>query len=78
MVTMSVYCGRRFSRTEARRRFTTEDLASRMSGIVYRHGDAWIDEIPDAYKDIDQVMADSESLVEVKHRLRQVLNVKGT
>lgn len=70
--------GRRFSRTEARRRFTTEDLASRMSGIVYRHGDAWIDEIPDAYKDIDQVMADSESLVEVKHRLRQVLNVKGT
>lgn len=70
--------GRRFSRSEARRRFNTDDLEARMSGIVYRHGDAWVDEIPDAYKDIDQVMADSAELVEIKHKLRQVLNVKGT
>lgn len=70
--------GRRYSRTEARRRFTVEDLASRMTGIVYRPGEAWIDEIPDAYKDIDQVMADSRDLVEIKHKLRQVMNVKGT
>lgn len=70
--------GRRYSRTEARRRFTEADLAARMEGIVYRPGDAWVDEIPDAYKDIDQVMADSKELVEIKHKLRQVLNVKGT
>lgn len=70
--------GRRFSRTEARRRFTLDDLADRMTGIEYRHGDAWIDEIPDAYKDIDQVMADAADLVEVEHTLRQILNVKGT
>ncbi|MDO4685577.1 MAG: RtcB family protein, partial [Corynebacterium sp.] len=70
--------GRRFSRSEARRRFTVEDLDNRMEGIVYRPGEAWIDEIPDAYKDIDQVMADSKDLVEIKHKLRQVLNVKGT
>lgn len=70
--------GRRFSRTEARRRFTAEDLASRMQGIEYRHGPQWIDEIPDAYKDIDVVMADAADLVEVEHELRQVLNVKGT
>lgn len=70
--------GRRFSRTEARRRFNVDDLESRMKGIVYRHGDAWVDEIPDAYKDIDQVMADSADLVEIKHKLRQILNVKGT
>ena len=70
--------GRRYSRTEARHRFTVEDLASRMTGIVYRPGEAWIDEIPDAYKDIDQVMADSRDLVEIKHKLRQVMNVKGT
>jgi tRNA-splicing ligase RtcB len=37
----------------------------------------WIDEIPDAYKDVDQVMADAADLVEVEHVLRQVLNVKG-
>ncbi|MDO4632041.1 MAG: RtcB family protein [Corynebacterium sp.] len=70
--------GRRFSRTEARRRFTVDDLAHRMTGIVYRQGEEWIDEIPDAYKDIDQVMEDSKDLVEIKHKLRQVLNVKGT
>ncbi|RFZ11215.1 RNA-splicing ligase RtcB [Mycobacterium marinum] len=70
--------GRRFSRTEARKRFTADDLAARMTGIEYRHGDEWIDEIPDAYKDIDAVMADAADLVEIEHELRQVLNVKGT
>jgi tRNA-splicing ligase RtcB len=70
--------GRRFSRTEARKRFTADDLADRMKGIEYRHGDEWVDEIPDAYKDIDVVMADASDLVEVEHELRQVLNVKGT
>ncbi len=70
--------GRRFSRGEARRRFTAADLAARMTGIEYRHGEQWVDEIPDAYKDIDQVMHDAAELVEVEHTLRQVLNVKGT
>ncbi len=70
--------GRRFSRTEARKRFTADDLAARMTGIEYRHGEQWVDEIPDAYKDIDQVMLDAADLVEVEHTLRQVLNVKGT
>ena len=69
--------GRRFSRTQARKRFTADDLAARMAGIEYRHGDAWIDEIPDAYKDIDTVMADACELVEVLTELRQVMNVKG-
>ncbi|QCQ90227.1 RtcB family protein [Rhodococcus sp. SGAir0479] len=70
--------GRRFSRTQARKRFTVADLAERMQGIEYRHGAEWIDEIPDAYKDIDVVMDDARGLVEIRHRLRQVLNVKGT
>jgi tRNA-splicing ligase RtcB (3'-phosphate/5'-hydroxy nucleic acid ligase) len=70
--------GRRFSRSEARRRFTAADLAVRMKGIEYRHGEAWVDEIPDAYKPIDVVMQDSTDLVEVVTTLRQVVNVKGT
>ena len=40
--------------------------------------DALVDEIPSAYKDIDQVMADQADLVEVRHTLHQVLNYKGT
>ncbi|MGO1950036.1 MAG: RtcB family protein [Mycobacteriaceae bacterium] len=70
--------GRRFSRTEARKRYSASDLEERMGSIVHRPGDAFVDEIPDAYKDIDVVMADAEPLVTVLHRLRQVLNVKGT
>jgi tRNA-splicing ligase RtcB len=70
--------GRRFSRSEARRRFTVNDLAARMKGIEYRHGEPWVDEIPDAYKPIDIVMEDSKDLVEVVTTLRQVVNVKGT
>lgn len=69
--------GRAMSRTQAKKLFTVDDLDSRMQGIVYRKGEEWIDEIPDAYKPIDQVMEDSEDLVEVVHELRQVMNVKG-
>jgi len=69
--------GRQYSRTKARRTFNVEDLRAAMVGIEYRDTDAFIDEIPAAYKDIDQVMADAANLVEVRHTLRQVVNVKG-
>jgi tRNA-splicing ligase RtcB (3'-phosphate/5'-hydroxy nucleic acid ligase) len=48
-----------------------------MQGIEYRHGAAWIDEIPAAYKDIDVVMEDAKDLVRIDFELRQILNVKG-
>ncbi|WP_322919553.1 RtcB family protein [Nocardioides renjunii] len=69
--------GREYSRTRARKTFTAADLRSAMVGIEYRDTDAFIDEIPAAYKDIDQVMADAADLVEVRHVLRQLVNVKG-
>ncbi len=71
--------GRSFSRTEARRRFSAADLADAMTGIEWRaeEAEAFVDEIPGAYKDVDVVMADAVDLVEVRHTLRQFLNVKG-
>ena len=69
--------GRNFSRSAARKQFTASDLREAMVGIEYRDTDAFIDEIPAAYKPIDQVMADASSLVKVRHTLRQVVNVKG-
>ena len=69
--------GRNFSRKKARETFTHEQLRERMAGIEWRDSAAFLDEIPDAYKDIDQVMADAADLVEVKHVLRQIINVKG-
>ena len=69
--------GREYSRSAARRQFTVEQLREAMQGIEYRDTDAFVDEIPMAYKDIDVVMADAADLVEVRHVLRQVVNVKG-
>jgi tRNA-splicing ligase RtcB len=72
--------GRRHSRTQAKKLFTTADLAAQMAGKVWldKRADRLVDEIPSAYKDIDQVMADQDDLVEVLHTLHQVLNYKGT
>jgi RNA-splicing ligase RtcB len=69
--------GRAFSRTKARKTFTRADLEKSMAGIEWRHTDAFLDEIPAAYKDIDVVMRDAADLVEIRHTLRQLVNVKG-
>lgn len=69
--------GRNFSRAAARRTFSHEQLRQAMVGIEWRDSAVYIDEIPAAYKDIDQVMADAADLVEIRHTLRQIVNVKG-
>jgi tRNA-splicing ligase RtcB len=69
--------GRRFSRGEAKRRFTTAHLAEQTRGIECRKDAGVLDELPGAYKDIDTVMANQADLVEVVHTLRQVVVVKG-
>ena len=70
--------GRAYSRSKARRTFTVEQLRTAMAGIEYRDSEAFLDEIPSAYKDVDVVMADAADLVEVRHTLRQIVNVKGS
>jgi tRNA-splicing ligase RtcB len=72
--------GRRHSRTQAKKLFTSAGLATQMAGKVWLSGraEALVDEIPSAYKDIDQVMADQADLVEILHTLHQVLNYEGT
>lgn len=69
--------GRAFGRNAARREFTMKQLEESMQGIEWSHDDAFLDEIPAAYKPIDVVMADAADLVEVRHTLRQLVNVKG-
>ncbi|HTE14965.1 MAG TPA: RtcB family protein [Burkholderiales bacterium] len=69
--------GRRMSRTEAKRRFNRADVESQTQGVECRKDAGVIDEIPGAYKDIDQVMANQSDLIEVVHTLKQVLCVKG-
>ena len=69
--------GREYSRSAARRKFSRAELDAAMTGIEWRRTDAFLDEIPAAYKPVDVVMADAADLVEIRHTLRQIVNVKG-
>jgi tRNA-splicing ligase RtcB len=69
--------GRRMSRGKAKKNFTLADLEAQTAGVECRKDAAVLDEIPGAYKDIDQVMANQADLVKVKAVLKQCLCVKG-
>lgn len=69
--------GRVMSRTEAKKHFTIEDLREQTKGVECSIREEVIDEIPGAYKDIEQVMKNQSDLVEVVHTLKQVLCLKG-
>lgn len=69
--------GRVMSRTKAKKLITMEQHAKAMEGIEARLDADVLDESPAAYKPIGAVMDAQSDLVEIVHRLRQVLNVKG-
>lgn len=69
--------GRRMSRGEAKRRFTLDDLALQTAGVECRKDEGVIDEIPGAYKSIDEVMENQSDLVETVAILKQIMCIKG-
>ncbi len=69
--------GRKMSRTQAKNSFTQQDLIAQTEGIECRKDKGVIDEIPGAYKSIDEVMNQQTDLVEIVATLRQVICVKG-
>lgn len=69
--------GRRMSRGKAKKTFTLEDLAKQTENVCCRKDASVLDEIPGAYKDIEQVMENQKDLVEIVATLKQVLCVKG-
>lgn len=69
--------GRKMSRSKAKREFSTNDLEAQTQGIECRKDKGVVDEIPGAYKDIDDVMANQTDLVEIVHTLRQLICIKG-
>lgn len=69
--------GRIMSRNDARAKFTVDDLRKQTEGVECRKDQAIVDEIPGAYKDIDEVMEHQKDLVKPLHTLRAVLCIKG-
>ncbi|GAB4523469.1 MAG: hypothetical protein Tsb0014_01030 [Pleurocapsa sp.] len=69
--------GRLMSRTKAKKQFTVEDVIQQTQGVECRKDSGIIDEIPGAYKPIEEVMAQQTDLVEVVATIKQVVCVKG-
>ena len=69
--------GRVMSRGQAKKLITLDQHAEAVRGIECRVDEGVLDESPAAYKEIGAVMAAQTDLVAIRHRLRQVVNVKG-
>lgn len=69
--------GRKMSRTAAKERVSVDDFREAVAGVECRTDTGVLDEAPQAYKDIDAVMAAQQDLVEILYTLRQVVCVKG-
>lgn len=69
--------GRKMSRGQAKRQFTVQDLQQQTDTVCCKKDGSVLDEIPGAYKDIEEVMSNQSDLVEVEAKLKQVLCVKG-
>ncbi|MFI5526398.1 RtcB family protein [Streptomyces platensis] len=69
--------GRKMSRNQAKKRFSTRDLEEQTRGVECRKDSGVVDEIPGAYKPIERVIDQQRDLVEVVAKLKQVICVKG-
>jgi tRNA-splicing ligase RtcB len=69
--------GRKLSRTAAKKKFNVGDLRHQTEGVECRKDKHVLDEIPNAYKNIDEVMANQSDLVDILYELKQVVCIKG-
>jgi hypothetical protein len=69
--------GRRMSRADAKKNITLADHVAATAHVECRKDVDVIDESPAAYKDIGAVIAAQIDLIDVLHRLRGIVNVKG-
>lgn len=71
--------GRVMGRKEAKKKISLDAFVATMKerGITARIDRHTLDEAPDAYKNIWEVMAMQEELVDVLHHIRPMINIKG-
>jgi tRNA-splicing ligase RtcB len=69
--------GRQMSRSKARKSITEEALKLALKDTHTRPSRGFLDEAPQAYKDVTKVLAQQTDLVEIVHTLRPLVTVKG-
>ncbi len=71
--------GRVMSRTKAKKSISAEDATNAMGGLICDFSRGGIDEAPQAYKDIEEVMANQTDLVDIIYTLKpyKIAAIKG-
>lgn len=69
--------GRRMGRKAAQREITEAAFAASLDGTYSKPSMTYVDEAPDAYKDISVVIGRQADLVDIVHTLRPIITVKG-
>lgn len=69
--------GRVMSRSGAKEEISVKDFKEEMRGVVGWVGERTLDEAPQAYKDINAVLAAQTDSIEVNQHLQPVINWKG-
>jgi tRNA-splicing ligase RtcB len=69
--------GRVMSRTAARKTIAQGDFERALSNTFTRAARGYIDEAPQSYKDVDEVVRRQADLVDATHVLRPIITLKG-
>jgi len=69
--------GRKMSRKEAKKQFKLADIIEQTNGVCCKKDESILDELPNAYKNLDIVMENQKDLVEPIYELKQILCIKG-
>ncbi len=69
--------GRVLSRKKAKDTLNYSNLKNEMSAIVNNITEATLDEAPEAYKNIFEVMDAQKEMVDILYHIRPILNIKG-
>ena len=69
--------GRVLSRKKAKETLSTEIFTQQMVGITTNHTNDTVDEAPDAYKSIFEVIALQSDLIDVIDHIKPIINIKG-
>ncbi|GAW83597.1 hypothetical protein, conserved [Plasmodium gonderi] len=70
-------CGRVLSRTKAKQIINQNDFVNIMKGVRCDTNNKIRDEAPQAYKNLNQVLRNQDSLIHVVRKLLPLINVKG-
>ncbi|MBC8427487.1 MAG: RtcB family protein [Proteobacteria bacterium] len=69
--------GRVLSRTKAKKELNMDRFKHQMKGIIAKVEKSTLDESPNAYKNINEVIKEQSELIDIIHKVTPLINIKG-